>query len=57
MKTTNKATWAIGGGLLTGTGFGFFYIQQAPLVFVGCIISGLGLGLIITAILSVCYKN
>ena len=48
----DKSTWAIGGGLLLGLGLGFFFLQQAPLVFVGCIIAGLGLGLLTTAIIS-----
>ena len=56
MEKTNekqdKSTWAIGGGLLLGVGVGFFFMQQAPLVFVGCIIAGLGLGLLTTAIIS-----
>ena len=56
MEKTNekqdKSTWAIGGGLLLGLGVGFFFLQQTPLVFVGCIIAGLGLGLVITAIIS-----
>ena len=51
-KKDDKSTWAIGGGLLLGLGVGFFFLQQAPLVFVGCIIAGLGLGLLTTAIIS-----
>jgi len=51
-NTSDKSTWAIGGGVLLGVGVGFFFLQQSPLVFVGCIIAGLGLGLIMTALLS-----
>ena len=54
-KTTNKddkSTWATGGGLLLGIGVGFFFLQASPLAFVGCILGGLGLGLIITSIIS-----
>jgi hypothetical protein len=51
-KKDDKSTWAIGGGLLLGLGVGFFFLHQSPLVFVGCIIAGLGLGLVITAIIS-----
>jgi len=51
-KKDDKSTWAIGGGLLIGLGVGFFFLQQSPLVFVGCIIAGLGLGLVITSIIS-----
>lgn len=46
-----KDTWAIGGGLLFGLGVGFFFLPESPLAFVGSILAGLGLGLIITSIL------
>jgi len=48
----DKSTWAIGGGLLLGLGVGFVFLQISALWFVGSIIGGLGLGLIITAIIS-----
>jgi len=51
-KKDDKSTWAIGGGLLMGLGVGFFFLQQSPLIFVGCILAGLGLGLMITSIIS-----
>ena len=51
-KKDDKSTWAIGGGILIGIGVGFFFVQDSPLVFVGCILLGLGLGLVITSILS-----
>ena len=51
-KTEDKSTWAIGGGLLLGLGIGFFFLQQSPLIFVGCILAGLGLGLMTTSIIS-----
>jgi len=47
----DKSTWAIGGGLLLGLGVGFVFLQNSALYFVGCIIGGLGLGLLVTAIL------
>jgi len=47
----DKSTWAIGGGLLLGLGVGFVFLQTSALYFVGCIIGGLGLGLLVTAIL------
>ena len=53
----DKSTWAIGGGVIIGTGVGFFFLHISALIFVGCILSGLGLGLIITAILSKCKSN
>ncbi len=54
-KTDNKndkSTWAIGGGVLMGIGVGFFFLKTNPLAFVGCILLGIGLGLIVTAIIS-----
>ncbi len=51
-KKEDKSTWAIGGGLLVGTGIGFFFLQASALAFVGSILAGLGLGLLITAIIS-----
>ena len=51
-KTEDKSTWAIGGGLLLGLGVGFFFIKESVLIFVGCIIAGLGFGLLITSIIS-----
>jgi F0F1-type ATP synthase assembly protein I len=51
-KKEDKSTWAIGGGLLMGIGIGFFFLNESPLVFVGSILLGLGLGLLITSIIS-----
>lgn len=54
-KTTNKndkSTWAIGGTTLIGLGVGFIFLRQSPLLFVACILIGIGLGLVITALIS-----
>ena len=51
-KKEDKSTWAIGGGLLLGLGVGFFFLQESALAFVGSLLSGLGLGLMVTSILS-----
>jgi len=48
----DKSTWAVGGGLLLGIGVGFFFLHQSALYFVGCILAGLGVGLLTTSILS-----
>ncbi len=50
-KEEDKSTWAIGGGLLLGLGIGFFFLKISVLAFVGSIIGGLGLGLVITSII------
>ena len=51
-KKDDKSTWAIGGGLLMGIGVGFFLLKTSALAFVGSILAGLGLGLMITSIIS-----
>ena len=51
-KKDDKSSWAIGGGVLMGIGAGFFFLKGSPLAFVGCILLGLGLGLMITSIIS-----
>jgi hypothetical protein len=48
----DKSTWAVGGGLLLGVGVGFFLLEKSPLAFVGSIVAGLGLGLLIAAVLA-----
>ena len=52
----DKTTWAIGGGGLLGVGAGFFVLQTSALAFVGCILGGLGVGLMLTAVLSLFKK-
>ena len=52
-KKNDKSTWAIGGGLLIGLGVGFFFLPKSPLAFVGCMIAGLGLGMVMTALISI----
>ena len=51
-KKDDKSTWATGGGLLTGIGVGFFFLQESPLAFVGSLLAGLGIGLMVTALIS-----
>ncbi|WP_445386141.1 hypothetical protein ACT6NV_04880 [Robiginitalea sp. IMCC44478] len=56
-RKQDKSSWAIGGGLLIGLGAGFFFIQTAPLWFVGCMLIGLGVGLTASAVLSAVPKK
>ena len=51
-RKDDRSTWATGGGLLLGMGAGFFFLRESPLAFVGCMLLGLGLGLVITSIIS-----
>ena len=46
------AGWAVGGGVLLGLGVGFFFLQQSPLYFVGSLLAGLGLGLMIAGVIA-----
>ncbi|MBT8183212.1 MAG: hypothetical protein KJN76_00100 [Eudoraea sp.] len=51
-KINDRSTWAIGGMTLVGVGVGLIYVQTAPLVMVASILIGLGLGLVITTLIS-----
>lgn len=48
----DKSSWAIGGTTLIGLGVGLFFVQTSPIWFVACLITGIGFGLVLTAILS-----
>ena len=51
-KTTMNlnGSLAIGGGLLAGLGGAFFLLETSALYFVGCLLGGLGIGLILASI-------
>ena len=51
-KKEDKSTWAVGGGLLIGLGVGFFFLPESALAFVGSMLAGLGLGLLMAALIS-----
>ncbi|MBL7054569.1 hypothetical protein ISS05_02330 [Candidatus Woesearchaeota archaeon] len=51
-KKEDNSSWAIGGGVILGVGIGFFFLRANTLAFVGSILIGLGLGLMITSIIS-----
>jgi hypothetical protein len=44
--------WAIGGGCMLGLGAGFFFLKTSVLAFVGCLVGGIGAGLVLAAVLS-----
>jgi len=56
-QTEDRSTWAVGGCLLLGVGAGFFFLHESAFAFVGCIIGGLGLGLLVSSILAAIGKN
>ena len=43
---------AIGGGVLAGLGTGFFFLTVNVFYFVGCLIAGLGVGLLIASLIT-----
>lgn len=51
-KNVKAGSWAVGGGLIAGLGVGFFFLKTSALAFVGCMLIGLGLGLLAAAVLS-----
>lgn len=51
-KTYDKSSWAVGGGTMIGLGVGFFFLEQSALYFVGCILLGIGVGLLVSSFLS-----
>jgi hypothetical protein len=51
-KKNDKSTWVIGGTTLIGLGVGFVFLQQSALLFVASILVGIGLGLVITSLVS-----
>jgi hypothetical protein len=56
MNETNekcdKGSWAIGGTTLMGIGVGFIFLKTSALLFVACILIGIGLGLVIAPMIS-----
>jgi hypothetical protein len=52
LRKEDKNTWAIGGGVIVGLGVGFFLLPISTIYFVGSLMVGLGLGIIVSAILS-----
>ena len=51
-RKINKGAWAIGGMTMVGLGVGFIFLQTSALLFVASLIIGIGLGVVIAAILS-----
>ena len=51
-KKDDKSTWYIGGTKLIGIGVGFFFLQKSAILFVACILMGIGMSLVITPIIS-----
>jgi hypothetical protein len=52
MNKNNKSVWIIGGTTLIGIGVGFIFLKESALFFVASILIGIGLGLVITSLIS-----
>jgi len=49
-KMDNKSAWIIGGTTCIGIGVGFIFLHVSALLFVACIMIGIGAGLVLAAI-------
>jgi len=50
-KLSDRGAWAIGGTTTIGLGIGFIFLQQSVFIFLACLLSGIGLGLVLAALL------
>ena len=48
----DRSSWAVGGGMMLGLGVGFFFLPTSIFAFVGCLLGGIGLGLLVAALTS-----
>ena len=55
-KKEDRSTWAIGGGVIIGLGIGFFLLPLSALYFVGSLLTGLGVGILVSAAISMKNK-
>jgi hypothetical protein len=51
-KKRDKSAWIIGGTTLIGLGVGFIFVKSSPLIFIASLLIGIGVGLVITPIIS-----
>ena len=51
-KKDDKSTWAIGGGVVGGLGVGLLFHYYNPMAIPAFILIGLGLGIVITSLIS-----
>lgn len=52
MEKVDKSVWAIGGTTMIGVAVGLILVKISAIYLVASIIAGVGLGLVITAIIS-----
>ncbi|NNF75446.1 MAG: hypothetical protein HKN00_09695 [Flavobacteriaceae bacterium] len=56
-KHDDKSSWAIGGTTIIGLGIGFIYLRTDVMVFVACILIGVGAGLVLVSFLERMNRN
>ena len=47
----DRMGFAIGGATMIGLGIGFIFLRTSPLIFVACLLTGVGAGLLISALI------
>ena len=52
IRWNDRGSWAIGGTTLMGLGAGFIFLQRSALLFVACLLIGIGAGLVAAALIS-----
>jgi len=52
IRWDDRGNWAIGGTTLMGLGAGFIFLQRSALLFVACLLIGIGAGLLAAALIS-----
>jgi len=50
-KQIDRGAWAIGGTTMMGLGIGFIFLQTSVFIFIASLLTGIGLGLVIAALL------
>ena len=56
-KKDDKSYWIIGGTTLIGVGVGFIFLKTSGLMFVASILIGIGVGLVIAALIAAINRS
>nr|WP_319509343.1 hypothetical protein [uncultured Draconibacterium sp.] len=51
-RNDKSSSWIIGGTTMLGLGIGFFVLHTSAKAFVGCIMVGIGIGLMISSLIN-----
>jgi len=49
----DRSAWAVGGGTMLGLGVGFFFFPESIFNFIGSLLAGIGLGLLVASFLKI----